>query len=235
MINRYYKNDILTFLSNVPKNCINNFITDPPYLIKYNGYLWDNKEKINWTWDDLCNEFYRILDKNGQVIIMAGWSNVLDVKEAFEKKFQLNNWIAWDRIKGRGAKRNLVSTREDILWFSKNDKYIFHPLFSNTKKKTKGFGSKNGSEYRRLTNVWSDISPVAPMSKEYVDYPCQKPLVLGNRFINLWTNENDIIIDPFMGSGTFLVSANNLNRKYIGNDFNQEAIDKTKTRLKRGY
>ena len=81
-----------------------------------------------------------------------------------DQKFQIQNWIIWDRIKGRGSKKNLVSTREDILWYCKGNKPTYTKIYSNIPKKTGGLGKKNGQDNRALTNVWYDISPIVRSS-----------------------------------------------------------------------
>lgn len=70
-----------------------------------------------------------------------------------------------------------------------------------------------------------------PKAKERVGYPTQKPIILLEQIIKLVTDENDIVLDPFVGSGTTLVAAKLLNRKYIGIDISKEAVDLAEKRL----
>lgn len=205
--------DCLTEILNIENETIDLICIDPPYEINYNKESWDKKIL---DWEFLCDEFFRILKNDGNLIVFQGWSNVLETKTILEKKFILNNWIIWDRIKGRGAKTNVVSTREDILWFSKTKDYKYNKIPSNIKKKTGGLGKKNGEENRALSNVWTDISPIVPWSKERVSHPTQKPIQLMERIVKIWSNENDIVLDCFAGSGSTLVASKNLNRNFIG-------------------
>ena len=103
----------------------------------------------------------------------------------------------------------MVSTREDILWYIKDSKqYTYNKLPSTIVKKTGGtIGRKNGNKYRALSNVWTDISPIVPWSKERVSHPTQKPVAIMDRIINIFSNKNDVVLDPFAGSGTTAVSA----------------------------
>jgi len=213
-INKIICGDCLEVMKNIPEDSIDLIVTDPPYGIKYAN--WDNKII------DISKESYRVLKLNGSIVIFSGWSNVLDVKLQMEKYFRLNNWIIYDRIKGRGAKYNLVSTREDILWFVKGTKWTFNKQQSNVPKKTKGMGSKNGLKNRVLSNVWSDIPPLVPWSKERVNHPTQKPCSLIDRIIKMCSNEEDLVLDPFLGSGTTAVSCKKLNRNFIGIDIARE-------------
>lgn len=81
-----------------------------------------------------------------------------------------------------------------------------------------------------LNDVW-EIPFLNPRAKERVGYPTQKPVELINRIIELVTDENDVVLDPFVGSGTTVVSAKMLNRRYIGIDKSEEAIKLAKERL----
>ena len=203
-------------------------ICDPPYLI--NQANWDKEFNMSLA-IDLC---YDLLKDNGNLILFQGWSNVLQTKELLDKKFEIQNWIVWDRIKGRGAKKNFVSTREDILWYCKGNSPTFNKIYSNIPKKTGGMGKKNGQECRALTNVWYDISPIVPWSKERNGHPTQKPLQLMERCVTIWTNEGDTILDFTMGSGTTGEACKNLNRKFIGIEKEEEYFNIAKERLENG-
>lgn len=204
--------DCFDNLSKIKDNSIDLIAIDPPYEISYENLEWDEK-KLNWV--TLKDEFYRILKPTGNLIVFQGWSNVSETKKILEDKFILKNWIVWDRIKGRGAKTNMVSTREDILWLVKGENYTYNKIYSTIKKKTGGLGAKNGQECRALSNVWTDISPIVPWSKERVSHPTQKPIQLMERIITIFSNENDLILDCFAGSGSTGVAAKNLNRNFI--------------------
>lgn len=226
-MNSYIKcGDCFELLQEVPHQSINCIICDPPYNIGYGN--WDN----GFETSRLLNLLYPILSDNGNLILFQGWSNVSDtIRFALEQGFMLQDWIIYDRIKGRGAKRHLVSTREDILWLTKTDNYIFNKIPSTILKKTGGMGKKNGCEYRALSNVWTDISPIVPWSKEKVQHPTQKPVQLIERCIKIWSNPEDVILDPCMGSGTTCVAAFNLARKYVGFEIDKSYYDIASSRL----
>lgn len=150
----------------------------------------------------------------------------------YRGRWDIKNWIIYDRIKGRGAKTNLVSTREDILWYVKGGNgYTYNKIPSTIKKKTGGMGKKNGNEFRALSNVWTDISPIVPWSKERVKHPTQKPISLMERCVEIWSDQGDIILDPFMGSGTTGVACKNLNRNFIGIELDETYFNIAKERI----
>ena len=185
-------------------------ICDPPYNIDIAN--WDNNFDIERALK-LC---YQLLKDNGNIIIFQGWSEVCKTKSIMDNLFTPMNWIIWDRIKGRGATKNFVSTREDILWYCKGENPTYHKMYSNIEKKTAGMGNKNGETTRALTNVWYDISPIVPWSSEKTEHPSQKPVELMERCVNIWTNPNDTVLDFTMGTGTTGRACLNLGRKFIG-------------------
>lgn len=200
-------------------------ITDPPYNI--NQAEWDNDFDLSKI-IPLCKQ---LLKSDGNFIIFQGWSNVCETKYLLDQYFTCQDWIIYDRIKGRGGKKHLVSTREDILWYSNSDNYTFNKIPSTIKKKTGGLGLKNGCEYRALSNVWTDISPIVPWSKERVNHPTQKPVQLMKRCVELWTNKCDLVLDFTMGSGSTGVACKELGRRFIGIDNNEEYVSIAKERL----
>ena len=224
-----YKNDCKIVLQElVDKGIIvDTIIADIPYNIKQAD--WDS----GFNLEDLLPLLSKVLKDGGNIIIFNGWSYVVETKLAMDKFFTIRNWIVYDRIKGRGAKTNVVSTREDILWYSKGEKvpYTFNRVMSNIPKKTGGLGKKNGETNRALSNVWSDISPIVPWSPERVNHPTQKPVQLMERCVKLWSNEGDTILDFTMGSGSTGVACKNLNRNFIGIELNKEYFEIAKQRI----
>lgn len=225
-----YNNDCKIVLQElVDKGIIvDTIIADIPYNIKQAD--WDS----GFNLEDLLPLLSKVLKDGGNIIIFNGWSYVVETKLAMDKFFTIRNWIVYDRIKGRGAKTNVVSTREDILWYSKGKKvpYTFNRVMSNIPKKTGGtIGRKNGETNRALSNVWSDISPIVPWSPERVKHPTQKPVQLMERCVKLWSNEGDTVLDFTMGSGSTGVACKNLNRNFIGIELNKEYFDIAKQRI----
>ena len=204
---------------------VDTIICDPPYVINYAD--WDKEFNMPLA-IDLC---YDLLKDDGNLILFQGWSNVAKTKELLDEKFTIQNWIVWDRIKGRGAKKNFVSTREDILWYCKGNNPTYNKIYSNIPKKTGGMGKKNGQECRALTNVWYDISPIVPWSPERNGHPTQKPLQLMERCVTIWTNEGDTVLDFTMGSGTTGEACVNLNRNFIGIENEKQWFDVADKRI----
>ena len=200
-------------------------VCDPPYVINYTN--WDKEFNMPLA-IELC---YDLLKENGNLILFQGWSNVAKTKELLDMNFVIQNWIVWDRIKGRGAKKNFVSTREDILWYCKGNNPTYNKIYSNIPKKTGGMGKKNGQECRALTNVCYDISPIVPWSPERNGHPTQKPLQLMERCVTIWTNKGDTVLDFTMGSGTTGQTCANLGRDFIGIEQEKQWFDIAEQRI----
>lgn len=228
--NQIIMGDCFELIKKVEKNSIDLIATDPPYLINYEGMSWDN---ISLNWKFLAREFNRILKPDGNLILFQGWSNVLETRAVLDEMFFLKNWIIYDRIKGRGAKTNFVSTREDILWYVKDEgNYKYNKMSSTILKKTGGtIGNRNGNKYRALSNVWTDISPIVPWSQEKVAHPTQKPVQLLERIVNIFSDEGDIVLDCFAGSGTTAVACKKHKRHFICFEKNSEYVHIAQKRL----
>lgn len=223
---KLFNDDCFNIFPSISDNSIDLILTDPPYLIGQDKE-WDKDFDI----EKAIIECKRILKLNGNIILFQGWSNVCQTKQLLDQYFTCQDWIIYDRIKGRGGKKHLVSTREDILWYSNGDSYTFNKIPSTIKKKTGGLGMKNGCEFRALSNVWTDISPIVPWSKERVAHPTQKPLQLMERCVQLWSNEDETVLDFAMGSGSTGVACKNLNRNFIGIEKKKEYFDIAKERI----
>jgi DNA modification methylase len=181
---------------------------------------------------------------------------VLD--EIFGEK-NLKGYIIWNIDNGAKSKKYWSNQHNDILVYSKSDNFIFNSSskllktkYSDSSLKTH-FRKKdsNGRAYReRIINsksykyyadegkligsVWNDIKSMeanSPLMQEYTYYPTQKPISLLSRIISASSNKGDIILDSFCGSGSSLVTANKMNRHWIGVDQSKEAIKTTISRL----
>lgn len=169
-----------------------------------------------------------------------------------EKNFQSE--IVWCYKRWSNAKKGLLNSHQIIYFYSKtanfkfNHQYEDYSLTTNLDqifqkrerdhrgksvyKKDGGGGyeileTKNGVP---LSDIW-EIPYLNPKAKERIGYPTQKPILLLERIIELVTDVNDLVLDLFCGSGTTLVAAKLLNRKFIGIDISEEAVTIAKERV----
>lgn len=157
------------------------------------------------------------------------------------------NEIIWHY--GLGAargKRTLMSKHDVIFWYAKTGDYVFNiqrgePTSAMLKKYChidetgRRYMMSYGKRYalkggKALDDVW-DVPAISPTSRERVGYETQKPLALLNRIISLASNAGDLVIDPFCGSGTTLVAAQLLGRRWQGFDISADAVATASNRL----
>lgn len=146
------------------------------------------------------------------------------------------NEIVWCYDKGGVATKYWKRNHDSILFFTKSKKYSFAALRIPTKdgkfEMRKPFKTPNGAMWhpkepgKQIASWWSDIPSfgTSTNSKERVGYPTQKPIALYDRMVRASSNPDDIVLDPFMGSGTTLVAAKRIGRRYIGIDESAEAV-----------
>lgn len=162
--------------------------------------------------------------------------------------------IIWHYKRWSNAKKGLLPAHQTIFFYSKTDTFKFNSFYQEYSPSTnvdqimqkRVRDARNKSVYARtgcgnvigngakkgvpLSDVW-EIPFLNPKAKERVGYPTQKPVLLLNKIIELVTDEGDVVLDPFCGSGTTLLAAQLLNRKSIGIDISEKAILLTKSRL----
>ncbi len=162
--------------------------------------------------------------------------------------------IIWAYRRWSNSKHGLLASHQNILYYTKTDDYVFNTLFTDYSPSTNvdqilqqrardEFGksiyrrddsgavlSNGGKRGVPLGDVW-DIPYLNPKATERVGYPTQKPILLLERIIQLSSNVNDIVLDPFCGSGTTLVAAKLLGRQLIGIDVSSDACELARLRL----
>lgn len=202
-------------------------------------------------------EARRILKDTGSLFIHCDKTANHILRLIGEDIFGEDNFLAeiiWSYKRWSNSSNNLTPNHQTILFFSKTANYKFNKIYTDYSETTNVdqiLQKRSRDEYGKaiyaretngdiissdekkgvpLTDVW-EIPFLNPKAKERTGYPTQKPILLLDRIIEISTHEGDIILDPFCGSGTTLVSAKMKGRKCIGIDISQEAINLTKLRL----
>jgi DNA modification methylase len=243
--------DNLELMKQLPDNSIDLIYGDILYgtgkkFEDYNDNLWKTpQEAVEWYRPRL-EEMYRILKNTGSIYLHMDYRLVHYIKVEMDKIFGIENFqrdiiwrIGW--VSGfKSRAKNWIRNHDNILFYTKSDKFTFNKLYipypegyvRRDGKKPKGKGMPiedtwNCSELDELNSI-----QIMSFSKEKVGYDTQKPKKLIKRIIKASSNEGDVVFDPFMGSGTTLVVAKELNRNYIGCDIQEKAVKITKERLK---
>jgi len=233
--------DCFDIIPNLPDEIIDLIIIDPPYLTTKE--TWDKKEVVN---EFLSGQLFRIAKEHASLYVWCGIGeksqSLIRWFPIFNKDWHFKDLITWKKQRGIGMRKGWLYTREEIMWFVKNNKkFIWRKecQYSDEKRKSQKFGFevwKRGkrplSQYYRLTDVWTDISETTWnwKSLETLHYT-PKPLKAIERIIKVHTYENEIVFDCFLGSGTTAVACEKLNRRWIGIEINPEYCEIAKQRI----
>ena len=203
-------------------------------------------------------ECWRVLKKSGSVFLHCDKTASHHLRFLLDKIFSHHNFrseIIWSYKRWSNSKKGLLNSHQTIYFYSKTDNFKFNTIYTDYAPTTnvdqilqKRERNSNGrAVYKKdrhgnvilgkekkgvpLTDVW-DIPYLNPKAKERVGYPTQKPVLLLNQILTICTDEGDLVLDPFCGSGTTCVSAKYLRRAFIGIDISQAAIDVAQTRIR---
>lgn len=247
-LNNVYCMDNLELMNQIDNDVIDLFYSDILYATgrKFDDYqdLKYDRKTVEEFYIPRFKEIYRILKDNGSVWIqcdfrISHWVRCI-LDDVFGYKNCLNE-VIW-KYKSGGASKTKLSCKHDCILVYVKDlkKYNFYPIKEKSYNRgLKPYRFKGVEEFEdeigwhtmiNMQDVW-EINMVGRTSSERVDYSTQKPLELMDRILKLTTKENDLVMDGFCGSGSFLVKAKELNRNYIGCDINSKAVEISNQRL----
>ncbi|GHT80647.1 hypothetical protein FACS189467_3310 [Bacteroidia bacterium] len=194
-------------------------------------------------------EMYRVLKDTGSLYLHCDPTASHYLKALLDEVFGKHNFrneIVWCYTGPSGSKKNFPAKHDVIFRYSKTeDRYIFNydairvpykELHTDKGKKAKIWGEEGKLQNQEIREQyvergkipedwWNDIPSGGHISpKERTGYPTQKPLALLNRIIKASSNEGDIVLDPFCGCATTCVAAQQLDRKWIGIDIEEQAV-----------
>ena len=242
-------------MNEIPDNTIDLIVTSPPYNIKINyGNKW-NKRKIvsskSVKYEDNLNEenylkmikkvsleCKRVLKKNGTVFFNLKNRLIDDEIRPpfwiieFFKGLYLKNIIIWNFDWGGSTSRRFSSRYEYIFFFSKDKKKWTFNLDDIAIPSVNYRPDRYKTQFKNPSDVWK-IPLVSGNSIERTGHPAQYPEKLIERIILAATNKKDLVLDPFMGSGTTANVAKKLGRNYVGYETNKEYMDIANKRLKK--
>lgn len=230
--------DAIETLQKIPSASVNLIVTDPPYNLnkdygtgqdsfEFNEYL-----EFSRSW---LREAVRALTPDGTLYIFMGMKYISYIYEILENEFQLtfNSWITWFYTQGVGKKRGFSPRHDDILMFTKHPQHFTFNLDS-IRVPQKYYRSVNNMRGANPGNVW-EFSHIHYCNKNRTRHPTQKPEGLYERMILASSQEGDLVVDPFMGSGTCLRVCQQTNRKGIGIDINPEYVKMAQSRLEEPF
>lgn len=229
--------DCLDRLKKTPTESVDLIIADPPYFQVYGDFDFNvfetRQDYINWCREWLL-ESKRVLKDTGTLILWGGVGekemNIARLAIMIEDEdiFIRKNWITQRNTRGYGTKRNYMSSREDFLFLTKTQNYTFNIPYTEEKSIRKDLGA-NGkprtNKFKRVSNVWNDITEASQSSIERCGFPTVKALKLCKRIIETHSNEGDTVYIPFVGSGSEVASCNLLNRKVFGSEKDKDSVE----------
>lgn len=194
--------DCLELMKGIPDESVDMILTDPPYgmnfqsdyrKIKYKKIKGDSN--LDWL-DDFVDEIYRVSKNNTAHYVFCSFHHIDKFKQAIERKFKIKNILTWvkNNTSMGDLKGDFASKTEFIIFFHKGRRLI------------NGKRDSNVLEFKRTQNKL---------------HPTQKPVDMTEYMIGKFSNEGDLILDPFMGSGTTGVACINANRNFIGMELDE--------------
>lgn len=225
--------DLFDILGYLPESFADLLFIDPPYNLtkSFNATTFRSRsgeEYREWleTW---LPPLVKCLKPTASVYMCGDWRSSSAIYEVVSKYLVVRNRITWEREKGRGAKNNWKNNSEDIWFCTVSDDYTFNVDAVRLKRQviapyTDHNGDpkdweRTGDGNFRLTapsNIWTDITVPFWSMPENTSHPTQKPEKLVAKTVLASTSPGDIVIDPFLGSGTTSVVCKKLGRQYIG-------------------
>lgn len=242
-----YQGDSIDWLKSLDSESIDLVFADPPYNIKKAD--WDNFENqeqyIDWSLQWI-SEASRILKSTGSLYI-CGFSEILaDLKHPVSKYFKSCRWLIWHYKNKANMSHDWGRSHESIIHFRKSNpvklniddvripygahtlKYPSHPQAETSaygkgakKKRDNWTPNPKGAKPKDVIEIPTTCNGMG----ETTPHPTQKPEELLRKLVLASSNEGDLVIDPFSGSGTTLVVAEQLNRRWMGCDLNMEYND----------
>ncbi len=203
--------------------------------MSYSDIFGSSAEYIQWLRLRVL-EMHRLLVDNGSLLLHCDQNESHYIKVMLDQVFGRHNFrneILWCYDYGGRSKRYWPKKHDTIFWYTKSDDYTYnYDAIDRIPYMAPGLvGPEKAARGKTPTDSWF-MTIVPTNGNERTGYPTQKPVHLVRRIVNVHSNEGDLLLDPFAGSGTLGVVAKELDREYILIDSNTEALTVIGERLK---
>lgn len=223
--------------------------------------VWNNRQEYLDYMQVRVYELKRLLKNTGSIFLHCDEKSSHYLRIVLDNIFGEENFrseIIWTYKRWSNSKRGLLPGHQTIFFYTKTCNYKFHVFYTDYSPTTnidqilqmrvRDHRGKATYKYNDngefvlakekkgvpMSDVW-DIPFLNPKAKERTGYPTQKPIELLERIISISTDEGDVVLDPFCGSGTTIVAAELMKRGGIGIDISSEAVEIAESRLKKPY
>jgi len=225
--------DALVELCKIEANSVDLIIADPPYnlgkdygnnhdVLGFDAYLSFSR--------DWLKQAHRILKPSGSLYVFMGFRFISYLYDILDRELQMffNNWIVWHYTQGTGKTKGFSPRHDDILMFTRTNRFKFN--LDSVRVPQKYYRGRNNMRGANPGDVWT-FSHVHYCNGNRQAHPTQKPEGLIERMVLASTDEGDLVVDPFCGSGTTLRVCQQLGRKAIGVEINPDYVRMTQERL----
>lgn len=204
--------DCLNVMSDIPDNSVDMVLTDPPYGMNYQSGRRKSKAKaiigdqdISFL-DDLSRELYRVSKENSAHYIFCSYHNIDKFKQSFEKYFKIKNILTW--VKNNASMGDLSAD------FAPKTEFIL--FLQKGRRNINGKRDSNVLEFKKTNNKL---------------HLTQKPVDMLEFMISKFSDRGDIVLDPFMGSGSTAIACINTSRSFIGIEIDKDYFSIAKERV----
>lgn len=224
--------DMLRVCPLLPEKSVDLLIADPPYNLTKTYAESVFAKRSAEEYEAYTRQWLRavrpLLKDDASVYVCCDWTSSIAVGRVLAEFFTVRNRITWQREKGRGAQRNWKNSMEDVWFATVGEAYTFHLEAVRQRRRViapyrtdgapKDWMETPDGNYRDTcpSNFWDDITVPFWSMAENTAHPTQKPEKLIAKLILAGTSPGDLVLDPFLGSGTTSVTAKKLGRRYIG-------------------
>lgn len=238
---KIYNCNNLELLSTLDDNSIDMIYGDILYGTGRNFGEYQDIKSDKWsvrnTYFDFLIEAHRVLKETGVIVLQMDYRINYKIRSLLDEIFGEDHFrdeIIWAYNSAPRKKNHLGNRHDTIYVYSKGDNITFNELrepYSDTAPRGYAKEKYYNPQGKVIGDVW-DIPILGQNDKtERTGYPTQKPVKLIERIINIYTKPDDLILDPYVGSGTTVIAALNTGRRCIGCDSSKAAIEVIKERL----
>lgn len=225
--------DSSTEMSKIATGSVDLIVADPPYNL---GKDYGNNHDVQGFDEYLSfsrkwlGHAHRVLKPTGTLYVFMGFRFVSYLYDILDRELQMffNSWIVWHYTQGIGKTKGFSPRHDDILMFTKSQEFKFN--LDDVRVPQKYYRDRNNMRGANPGDVWV-FSHVHYCNGNRQDHPTQKPEGLIERMVLASSDEGDLVVDPFSGSGTTLRVCQQLGRKAIGIEINPDYVTATQERL----
>ena len=214
---KLYQGDCLEVMGGIEDKSVDLIVTDPPYLMDYQSNRRKKEDRFDKIKNDKGNymliqdyleECHRIMKDNTAIYCFCSWHNIDFFKNEFEKYFKLKNILVWNKNNhGTGDLKGSYAPKHEFILFGHKGRTLLRE--------------------KRI----ADVIDCPKISSNKLTHPTEKPQDLLEIFIKQSSDEESIIFDGFMGTGSCGIAAKKLNRNFIGIELDEKYFNIAKDRL----